>query len=89
MLGVEVLSANNKLGDISKSDDFLVELITVGLGQHAVIQTRRQYLNHCFVLLNNNIYNDFIKAFLNASAILPLLILNNCLKMVLTLFEST
>lgn len=41
-LGVQVLSATEKLGDISNPNDFLVELINVGLGQHMVLQTRQK-----------------------------------------------
>ena len=41
-LGIQVLSATEKLGDISNPNDFLVELINVGLGQHMVVQTRQK-----------------------------------------------
>ena len=41
-LGIQVLSATEKLGDISNPNDFLVELINVGLGQHMVLQTRQK-----------------------------------------------
>jgi len=37
---IDVLSVTEKLGDISSPNDFLVELINVGLGQHMVLQTR-------------------------------------------------
>lgn len=39
---IKVLSATEKLGDISNPNDFLVELINVGLGQHMVLQTRQK-----------------------------------------------
>jgi len=39
---ISVLSATEKLGDISNPNDFLVELINVGLGQHMVLQTRQK-----------------------------------------------
>ena len=39
---ITVLSATEKLGDISNPNDFLVELINVGLGQHMVLQTRQK-----------------------------------------------
>jgi len=39
---ISVLSATEKLGDISNPNDFLVELISVGLGQHMVLQTRQK-----------------------------------------------
>ena len=41
-LNITVLSVAEKLGDISKPNDFLVELINVGLGQHMVLQTREK-----------------------------------------------
>lgn len=37
-----VLSATKKLGDISNPNDFLTELLTVGIGQHGVLQTRQK-----------------------------------------------
>lgn len=43
-LGVQVISVENRLGDITNPDDFLVELINVGLGQHMVLQTRQKSL---------------------------------------------
>ena len=39
---IAVLSVTEKLGDISNPNDFLVELINVGLGQHMVLQTRQK-----------------------------------------------
>jgi len=41
-LNITVLSATKKLGDISNPNDFLVKLITVGLGQHSVLQSRQK-----------------------------------------------
>ena len=41
-LNIKVLSATDKLGDISNPNDFLVELLSVGLGQHMVLQTRQK-----------------------------------------------
>ncbi|MDO4549435.1 MAG: recombinase family protein, partial [Clostridia bacterium] len=40
-LGVAVISVTNKLGDIDNPDDFLTESITAVLGQHQVLQYRR------------------------------------------------
>ena len=37
-----MLSVTERLGDISNPNDFLVELINVGLGQHMVLQTRQK-----------------------------------------------
>ncbi len=42
LLGIKVLSSTENLGDISNPNDFLVELINVGLGQHMVLQTRQK-----------------------------------------------
>jgi site-specific DNA recombinase len=42
MLGITVISATEKLGDITDPNDFMVELITVGMGQHHVLQTRQK-----------------------------------------------
>lgn len=41
-LGVAVISATQELGDITNPNDFIVELISVGLGQHAVLDTRKK-----------------------------------------------
>jgi len=41
-LGISILSATEELGDISKPDEFLRELLSVGLGQHMVLQTRQK-----------------------------------------------
>lgn len=40
MMGVKVISATQQLGDITNSNDFLVELISVGMGQREVLETR-------------------------------------------------
>ena len=39
-LGVTVISATQKLGDLTNGNDFLVELLNVGLGQREVLETR-------------------------------------------------
>lgn len=41
-LGVSVFSATNTLGDIDDPNAFLTELISVGLGQHMVLQSRQK-----------------------------------------------
>ena len=41
-LGVQVISTNQQLGDITNPNDFLIELINVGLGQHMVLDTRKK-----------------------------------------------
>ena len=40
-LGVQVISVTNKLGDIDDPNDFLTEGVTAVLGQHQVLQYRR------------------------------------------------
>lgn len=41
-LDIKVISATQSLGDITNPNDFLLELISVGLGQHAVLDTRKK-----------------------------------------------
>ena len=41
-LNIGVFSATETLGNIDNPDDFLKELITAGLGQHTVLQTRQK-----------------------------------------------
>lgn len=41
-LNVEVLSTTEKLGSIDNPSEFLTELLTAGLGQHMVLQTRQK-----------------------------------------------
>lgn len=41
-LGITVLSATNTLGDMDDPNAFLQELLTVGLGQHMILQTRQK-----------------------------------------------
>jgi len=45
LLGIQVISVTQKLGDITNGSDFLVELITVGMGQHEVLQTRQKSID--------------------------------------------
>lgn len=41
-LNIKVVSATEKLGDFTDPNNFLTELITVGMGQHMVLQTREK-----------------------------------------------
>ncbi len=41
-LGIKVISATNTLGEIDDPNSFIQEFITVGLGQHMVLQTRQK-----------------------------------------------
>lgn len=45
LLGIKVISATQKLGDITNSNDFLLELITVGMGEHEVLVNRQKSLD--------------------------------------------
>ena len=42
LLGVEIISTQDKLGNILDPNDFLVELLGIGIGQHHVLQTRQK-----------------------------------------------
>lgn len=42
ILGVEVISVEDNLGDLMNPNDFLVELLGVGIGQHHVLTTRQK-----------------------------------------------
>lgn len=42
LLGIEVISTQDNLGDIMNPNDFLVELLGIGIGQHHVLQTRQK-----------------------------------------------
>lgn len=44
-LHIDVISVEEKLGDIFNPNDFLTELITVGLGQHQVLTTRQKSID--------------------------------------------
>ena len=42
LLGIEVLSATQNLGDALDPDSYLLELINAGIGQHMVLQARQK-----------------------------------------------
>lgn len=44
-LGIEVISVSQKLGDITNSNDFLFELISVGMGQSEVLSNRQKSID--------------------------------------------
>lgn len=44
-LNIQVISCTQKLGDIYNGNDFLVELISVGLGQREVLETRQKSID--------------------------------------------
>ncbi len=45
MLGVTVISATQRLGDLTNGQDFLLELLTVGMGQAEVLGTRQKSID--------------------------------------------
>ena len=45
MLDIQVISTSQNLGDISDPNAFLTELISVGLGQHQVLDTRKKSID--------------------------------------------
>lgn len=44
-LGIQIISATQKLGDLTNPSDFITELISVGLGQHQVLDTRKKSID--------------------------------------------
>ncbi len=42
---IQVISATQKLGDMTNPNDFIVELITVGMGQHDVLTDRKKSID--------------------------------------------
>ena len=42
LLGIQVISATQQLGDLTSGNDFLVELLNVGLGHREVLETRQK-----------------------------------------------
>ena len=44
-LNIKVISVEDKLGDILNPNDFLIELINVGIGQHSVLSTRQKSID--------------------------------------------
>ncbi len=45
VLGIQVVSVEDKIGDIMNPSDYLTELITVGLGQHHVLTSRQKSMD--------------------------------------------
>lgn len=48
-LNIKVISVEDNLGDIMNANDFLRELLTVGLGQHHVLTTRAKSMDGIYV----------------------------------------
>lgn len=45
ILGITVIAVEDKLGDLLNPSDYLTELLTVGLGQHQVLQSRQKSMD--------------------------------------------
>ena len=45
VLGIQIISVEDKIGDIINPADYLTELITVGLGQHHVLTSRQKSMD--------------------------------------------
>ena len=45
ILGIQVISVEDRIGDILNPSDYLTELITVGLGQHHVLTSRQKSMD--------------------------------------------
>lgn len=55
-LGINVISCHQKLGDPLNPTDFLTEFITVGLGQHQVLETRQKSLDGMSAAARNGLF---------------------------------
>lgn len=56
VLGVQVISATQTLGDLTDPNSFLHELISVGLGQHQVLDTRKKSIDGVAVKAKQGIF---------------------------------
>ena len=56
LLGIQVIAATQKLGDLTNSNDFLVELISVGMGQREVLETRQKSINGVAVRAKDGVF---------------------------------
>lgn len=55
--GVQVISTTQQLGDITDPSSFLTELITAGLGQHMVLDTRKKSMAGMMERAKKGLYN--------------------------------
>ena len=56
MLGVKVISATQNLGDLTNGNDFLFELLSVGLGQREVLETRQKSIDGVAVKARQGVF---------------------------------
>ena len=55
-LDIKVISATEKLGDIYNPDDFLKELIQVGMGEHTILQTRQKSIDAKYTKAKHGVF---------------------------------
>ena len=55
-LNIKVIAVEDKLGDILNPNDFLVELINVGIGQHAVLTTRQKSMDGVSIKAKDGVF---------------------------------
>lgn len=55
-LNIKVISATEKLGDIFNPDDFLKELIQVGMGEHSILQTRQKSIDAKYTKARHGVF---------------------------------
>ena len=55
-LGINVISCHQKLGDPLNPNDFLTEFISVGLGQHQVLETRQKSMDGMDAAAKNGLF---------------------------------
>lgn len=56
LLGVKVISATQPLGDLTNSNDFLLELLSVGMGQREVLETRQKSIDGVAVRAKQGVF---------------------------------
>ena len=56
LLHIQVISVTQQLGDITKSNDFLLELISVGMGQTEVLNTRSKSIDGVAVKAKQGVF---------------------------------
>lgn len=56
LLGVRVISATQPLGDLTNGNDFLLELLSVGMGQREVLETRQKSIDGVAVRAKQGIF---------------------------------
>ena len=55
-LGIQVISATQPLGDLTNGNDFLLELLSVGMGQREVLETRQKSIDGVAVKAKQGVF---------------------------------